>query len=63
MLVYPRLLHEQLQSWLFMWQEEEHGEKTQKRDFRKLEADNNGIPENHVLSYKNVVPFFIHREF
>lgn len=32
--------------------------KNAKEILEKLEADNNGIPENHVLSYKNVVPFF-----
>lgn len=32
--------------------------KNAKEILTKLEADNAGIPENHVLSYKNVVPFF-----
>lgn len=37
--------------------------KNTKEILEKLEADNTGIPGNHILSYKNVVPFFYTQGF
>jgi nitroreductase len=37
--------------------------KNTKEILEKLEADNTGIPKNHILSYTSVVPFFLYTGF